>query len=191
MQLTQQTRIDLSGLTANEVLSGGVNNAINGLSKMVGKDIKVSNLSCRKIAVKEIPALFGGPETYIVGVYLGICGDSSGHIFVAYQPNTAFELIDLLLGQPSGSTGGLSEMEISVLGEVGNIMGSFFLNYVSDSINARLTPSPPAVMMDMAGAILDGALASIMEFYDSIYVVETVFGTSDRSVMGNFLVAIM
>jgi chemotaxis protein CheC len=107
---------------------------------------------------------------------------------VIYDPKVAFELVDLLLGQPNGTTIELSDMERSTLGEVGNIMGSFFLNYISDSTGQRFMPSPPAVMMDMAGAVLDATLANILAYTDETYVMETVFGTNDRQVAGTFLV---
>jgi chemotaxis protein CheC len=79
-------------------------------------------------------------------------------------------------------------MERSTLGEMGNIMGSFFLNFISDTTGNRFQPSPPAVMMDMAGAVLDAALADVLAYSDDTYIVETVFGTNDRQVSGTFLV---
>jgi chemotaxis protein CheC len=170
------------------IFGGGVNNAVIGLSQMAGQDIKIENLVVKKVLVKDIPALFGGPEALIIAIYLEISGQSNGHMVVVYHPKVAFDLVDLLLGQPSGTAKELTDMEKSVLGEMGNIMGSFFLNYISDSTGNRFQPSPPAVMMDMAGAVLDAALASVLAYSDSTYIVETVFGTNDRQVAGTFLV---
>lgn len=170
------------------IFGGGVNNAVIGLSQMAGQDIKIENLIVKKVLVKDIPALFGGPEALIIAIYLEISGQSNGHMVVVYHPKVAFDLVDLLLGQPSGTAKELTDMEKSVLGEMGNIMGSFFLNYISDSTGNRFQPSPPAVMMDMAGAVLDAALASVLAYSDSTYIVETVFGTNDRQVAGTFLV---
>jgi len=187
----QDDRNQLWDLTATRVFGSGMKNAVAGLSKMIGREISASEFKTKKVAVKDIPDLFGGPEALIVGVYLSISGDSTGHMLVAYQPNTAFGLVDMLLGQPQGTTTQLSDMEQSVLGEVGNIMGSFFLNYLSDNVGVAVQPSPPAVMMDMAGAVLDGIMASIMQYTDYVYVVETEFGTEDTQVKGNFLVAMM
>ena len=88
------------------------------------------------------------------------------------------ELIDLQIGLVPGSTRNLGEMELSVMGEMGNITGSFFLNALADATNLTLAPSPPAVMVDMAGAILDIALAEIMkdqEFTDLKNAEWTVF----------------
>ena len=124
----------------------------------------------------------------MVAVYLAICGNTNGHMIAIYQPQTAFDLIDMLLGQPAGTTKELSEMERSVLGEVGNIMGSFFLNHLSNTTGNSLQPSPPAVLMDMAGAILEVATVSVMEQCDQTFVIETIFESSDRQVAGTFLV---
>ena len=109
-------------------------------------------------------------------------------MFLLYSPATALALVDLLMGQPPGTTTDLDEMEESALGEVGNIMGSFFLNALSDATGLCLQPSPPAVMMDMAGAILDVALSDIMQESDDALVVETGFSTEDRLVEGMLLV---
>jgi chemotaxis protein CheC len=170
------------------IFGGGVNNAVIGLSQMAGQEIKIAKINVKKILVKDIPGLFGGPETLIIAVYLEISGQSNGHMVVVYDPKVAFDLVDLLLGQACGTTKELSDMERSTLGEMGNIMGSFFLNYISDTTGNRFQPSPPAVMMDMAGAVLDAALANVLASCDSTYIVETVFGTNDRQVSGTFMV---
>ena len=171
-----------------DILKKGVDNAVVGLSQMVGKEIKIANINLKKVMVTDIPELFGGPQALMVGVYLAICGNTNGHMIAIYQPQTAFDLVDLLLGQPQGSTTELSEMEQSVLGEVGNIMGSFFLNHLANTTGASLQPSPPAVLMDMAGAILEVATVSVLEECEYTYVIETIFETSDRHVAGTFLV---
>ena len=170
-----------------ELISKGVNNAVVGLSQMAGQDIKVISVTIKKVPVKEISDLFGGPENLIIAVYLEIHGNTNGHMVVIYEPSVGFDLVDLLLGQPSGTTKQLSDMESSVLGEVGNIMGSFFLNYLSDTTGIGLRPSPPAVMMDMAGAVLDATLADILAYSDETFIMEAVFGTNDRQVAGTFL----
>jgi chemotaxis protein CheC len=170
------------------IFGGGVNNALIGLSQMAGQEIKIADMNVKKVLVKDIPGLFGGAEALIIAVYLEISGQSNGHMVVVYEPQVAFDLVDLLLGQACGTTKELSDMEKSTLGEMGNIMGSFFLNYISDSTGNRFQPSPPAVMMDMAGAVLDAALSNVLARCDSTYIVETAFGTNDRQVSGTFMV---
>jgi chemotaxis protein CheC len=171
-----------------KLISEGISNAIQGLSQMVGKEISISNLFLRQVPIKDVSSLFGGPEALLVGVYLKVYGYDDGHMIVVYEPDTAFKLIDTLLSQSPGSTTDLSEMEISVLGEVGNVMGSFFLNVIANGTGITLQPSPPAVMMDMAGAILDVPLAQMLEHSDDTLIAETTFSTDDFVVNGKFLV---
>lgn len=181
-------KIDFGSENSIELISRGVTNAVVGLSQMAGQDIKVIDVIVKKVPVKDITELFGGPEALIIAVYLEICGKDNGHMVVVYEPNVAFDLVDMLLGQPAGTTKELSDMERSALGEVGNIMGSFFLNYISDTTGLQFKPSPPAVMMDMAGAVLDGTLASLLAYNDTTYIMESLFGTKDHQVAGTFLV---
>ena len=183
-----QTQETTTGQPSVKLISEGINNAIQGLSQMVGREIQVTDFIVKKVKVKDISKLFGGPEVTLVGVYLQVSGFANGHMIVVYEPTIAFQLIDMLMGQDAGSTTDLLEMEQSVLGEVGNIMGSFFLNVLADGTGTCLQPSPPAVMMDMAGAMLDVLLAQILETGDEAYIAETNFSMSDQLVNGKFVV---
>ena len=183
IEMTEVEQLAWAGL-----VSKGIGNSISGLSQMVGQDIKATSLKPQVVAIKDVPDLIGGAEALTVGVYLRVSGDASGHMVLVYQPQAAYELLDMLLGLTPGTTKEISEMGESALGEMGNIMGSFFLNSLADSTGMSFYPSPPAVMMDMAGAILNVALAEIMMETDDACIVEAMFGTADQQVNGTFLV---
>jgi len=171
-----------------ELLRVGLGNAVLGLSKMSGREIRITDLNLRSVPVREVPELFGGPEALVVATYLKLCGYAGGHILMIYQPRMAFEMVDLVLGQAPGSTKGLTEWEQSVLAEVGNIMGSHFLNYLADNAGVGFRPSPPVVMTDMCGAILDAPLSSILACSDATHIAEASFETDDQQFRGNFIV---
>ena len=186
VEITSTIQEDLAA--CSDLVSQGSVNAVSGLSQMIGQEIHVTNLHARLVPVNETPDIVGGWEELTIGVYLGVSGSANGHMFLLYSPPTALALVDLLLGQPPGTTTDLGEMEESAMGEVGNIMGSFFLNALSDATGLTLLPSPPAVMTDMAGAILDVAMADILQESDDALVVETSFSTEDRQIEGTLLV---
>jgi chemotaxis protein CheC len=171
-----------------QMVNKGVNKAISGLSDMVGKPIAVTDFSLKRMLVRKVPDLFGGPEALMVGVYLQSTGDSEGHMIVGYEPDMACKLIGLVLGQAPEGVANLTEMEQSVLGEIGNVMGSFFLNTMADGTGVRLLPSPPAVMVDMAGAILDVPLAYTISQGDYTYLVTATFSAPDGVIDGKFIV---
>ena len=171
-----------------DMVSIGLRHAVTGLAGMVSEDIQIGELGAKRIPISEAANLLGGPEAPTAAIYLTVSGSATGHLVVVDKPETAYALVDMVMGEPSGTTSSFGEMEISVLGEVGNIMGAFFLSALSDESGLDLRVSPPAVMMDMAGAILDGVLAEIAMETDQTLVVETDFGTIDRKMAGTFLV---
>ncbi len=166
----------------------GIDNAMSGLATMVNREIRMSSLSLKQVPATEAPDLVGGADKMVIGIYLAFEGDASGHLMLVHQPDVALAIIDMLLGHEPGTTSDLDEMEQSALGEMGNVIGSAFLNAIADALDMRLVPSPPEVILDMAGAILDVAFAEILQQTDDVIVAESSFGTSDRQARGTFLV---
>jgi chemotaxis protein CheC len=166
----------------------GISNSLSGLSQMVGEELSVSSLDIGHYPAKDAVYLIGGADEIVVGIYLSISGDADGRLMLIHTPKVAYDLIDSQLGQPMGSTSQTGDMERSVLGEMGNITGSFFLNALADATNLYLIPSPPVLMVDMAGAIMEIALAEIMQEQDFVLAIRASFGTSSQLIDGTFLI---
>ncbi|MCH7733694.1 MAG: chemotaxis protein CheX [Chloroflexi bacterium] len=181
-----------SAATSSEIwtglIAGGITHAISGLGDLVGEEVRTTFISPRTLPASQVNELIGGPETDVVAIHLGVKGEATGHILVMFKPATAFELVNMLLDREPGSAYELDELALSTMGEMGNVMGAYFLSALGDATGVRLMPSPPTVMMDMAGAVIDAAVADIMGDGDDILVVETRFGTANQQIHGIFLV---
>ena len=103
-----------------------------------------------------------------------------------YEPRMACGFVDMLMMRPPGTTKQLGEMEQSALGELGNVVGTSFLNVIADSSGVTLLPSPPTVLTDMAGALLDVIAADLLLAHDRALIAETTFTTADREISGMF-----
>jgi chemotaxis protein CheC len=125
-----------------ELVSKATSMAISNLSQMVGQEIGVVAFRLRQIQVAEISHLMGGPETETVGIYLTVSGGADGHVMLMYDPKMAYGFVDMLMGLPPGSTQSLGEVEASALGELGNVVGSSFLNALAGATGLTLMPSP-------------------------------------------------
>jgi len=106
-------------------------------------------------------------------------------------------LADVLLAVPPGTSTHLGEMERSALAEAGNLVVSYFLNAVATFLKKPrlLQPSPPTVMVDMLGAILDVVMTPVAVVSDDLMIVEAAFtpgtstnGGSDRAIQVHFWV---
>lgn len=171
-----------------QLVGKATTNAMGSLGQMVGQDIKVGSFTLRQIPVKDISNLMGGPSTMSVGIYLTVSGSADGHIMLMYEPRMATQFVDMMMEMPAGTTTNLGEMEQSALGEMGNVVGSAFLNALADSANLRLLPSCPTVVMDMSGALLDVIAADVLLEREDAFVAETTFSAPDREISGMFFV---
>jgi chemotaxis protein CheC len=182
-----QTSEAASGAWAR-LIQKGTAKSMENLSQMVGQEIETKTFRLREIPIAQISELVGGPEVMSVGIYLTVHGSADGHLMLIYDPGIACAFVDLLMMQPEGTTTTLGEMEQSALGEMGNIVGASFLNVLADDVGMDLRPSPPAVMLDMAGALLDLVAADLLMTQDDAFVAETTFSAPGREITGMFFV---
>jgi len=166
----------------------GMANALKGLSGMIGEEMVVKSISVDHILARDMPDMLGGPENVVIGVYILYDGASKGHILLAHQPEVAFAILNILLGAAPRSHRPLTDMERSAIGEMGNITGTFFLNAIANELGVILNPSPPIILMDMAGAILDIALAQILEAGDRVFVASMQYTIKGVAATGNFII---
>jgi chemotaxis protein CheC len=170
------------------IASEGIKNAAKGFSGMTGHKIEVSNPTASLVAVLSIPQILGGPEDDAVGIYLRFEGDMVGQIMIIMPYQKAMLLVDLLMELPDGTTTQLGSLERSALGELGNLCGTFFLNSLAKMVSADIRPTPPAVMVDMVGAILDVVVATTGSVGEQVLLVQANFMDGSRSVEANFWV---
>ena len=164
----------------------GVHRAAEGFSGMMGRKVTVSQPHARLVPFTELPYALGGPECEAVGIYLQMQGQMTGQVMLALPYQKALELVDLLMDLPTGTTQQLGSLERSGLAEVGNITTSFFLNALSASSGLDVRPSPPAVIVDMIGAIVDIIIATSGGVRETILLIEAEFECEGRSVEANF-----
>lgn len=162
--------------------------SMSNLSQMLGTAIATERFSVHKAALTEISQLVGGPEVVSVGIYLSVSGDAEGHIMLIYEPAVAYAFVDLMMMQPPNTTTALGDMESSALGELGNVIGASFLNVIADAAGVGLKPSPPAVLMDMAGSLMDIVVSDMLPHQTHTLIAETVFRAPDREISGSFFV---
>jgi chemotaxis protein CheC len=179
-----QKMVNYLGRIAHE----GIHNAAKGFSGMLGQELGVIDPDIKIIPLLDIAKVVGGPEDDVVGIYLRGTGDVETQFMLIIPYNRAMELVDLLMDQPSGTTTTLGSMERSALAEVGNLTATFFMNSVAATTGIALHPTPPAVMVDMVGAILDIIIATTGGLSDYVLMLNSKFVLNNRAVEADFWV---
>ena len=172
-----------------EVGNIGAGTAAASLSSMTGQPVAMGVPSVKIMPIERVPEEVGGDESIVVAVYLQVIGDAPGHIVFILQADTARELCDTLMGgMDAGRPGptGFSDMQISALQEIGNIMTGSYLRALADLTRLHLEPMPPALGIDMAAALISSVVAEVARTVDLALIIETQFEDDATPSIGYF-----
>ncbi len=143
------------------------------LSEMTDKEIFLRSPKLDVISLEDITSIAGGKEAAALSVCLMFSGEISGNILLVFPSNSALKLISVIMHEEVASMDELDDMAVSVIGEVGNLVSSYFLSTLSDYTGMSLSPSPPMVAQDMVGAIVSSALLMLERAPEEILYIET------------------
>lgn len=169
-----------------EIGNVGAGNSATALSQIIDRKIDMTVPQVAIMPLGDVPDVVGGPDAMVVGVFLRVYGLAPSSILFLLPRDSAFYLVDMLMGRNQGYTTTLSSMDESALMEIGNILAGAYLNALSHFTNLTLLPSIPALAMDMAGAILSVVLIQLGQMGDHALVIETEFTTEADGVKGHF-----
>ncbi|MCI9143580.1 MAG: CheY-P-specific phosphatase CheC, partial [Lachnospiraceae bacterium] len=129
----------------------------------------------RLLEFAEVGELVGGEEQLMAGVFLGVEGDITGSMMFMVEEQSARHLIQKITMGMLPEGGEFEEMGLSAMQEVGNIITGAYLNSLSTMTNLKVFPSPPAVTVDMAGAILSVPAIQFGVYGDNILLIQSQF----------------
>ena len=169
-----------------EIGNIGAGNATTALSTMLGGKVDMAVPKVRLMEFKDVGTTMGGEEQIVAGIYLVVQGDINGSIMFVQKKESAKAMIGKLMGMPSDNPDEFSEMELSALKEIGNIITAAYLNSIATLTNLTIYPSVPDVCIDMAGAILSVPAIEFGTIADKLLLIETDF-TDDEDMAGFFI----
>ncbi|MBR6771661.1 MAG: chemotaxis protein CheC [Lachnospiraceae bacterium] len=152
----------------------GAGNATSALAQMLQCKVDMLVPQVKLLEFQDVATIMGGEEQIMAGIYLGVSGDITGSIMFLLEKDSARNLVKMLTGV-SAEGEEFSDLELSALQEVGNIITSSYLNSLSSMTKLRLSPSIPALAIDMAGAILSVPAIEFGVLGDKILLIQTQF----------------
>src|SRR5579859_6491211 len=145
------------------------------LSEMAGIQIEVTSSSLELVSLAQVPSAASAADAVAVGVYVAMTGEGQGHVLLLMDEPVAQQLAGALLFEDPSSVCVAEELPASALAEAGNVSCSAFMNLLGDSTGIRLEVTPPAVVQDMRGAIVDAIVADVALLGDEALVIGTRF----------------
>ncbi|WP_425270897.1 chemotaxis protein CheC [Paenibacillus ferrarius] len=169
-----------------EVGNIGAGHAATALSTLLDKPIDMLVPKVRMLPFEEICESVGGAETVVLAIFLRVDGDAPGNMFFILDLDAAKNMLRDLIGLNIQDQEEYSELELSALNEIGNILAGSYLSSLADFTNLNMQPTVPALAIDMAGAILSYGLLQFGQMGDQALLIDTKFMEGDNEVQGHF-----
>ncbi len=161
-----------------EIGTIGAGHAATALSRLIGAGIDMTVPRLTICSLAGFPAVFFSLEDPAFGVMLPYGGDLEGHFLLLFPEKGARSLEKLLLPGRRPVTESLRD---SALKETASIMAGAFLTVLSRITSRILLPSPPIMVRDMTGAIIDEMLAELGTGTGADEVLTLDFSLNQRS----------
>lgn len=176
---------DLTADALREFGNIGAGHAATALSVLLDGRVTMSVSDARLCPFDEIISVVGGDMTSVAAVFIQIQGEIPGNMFVLLTLPSVDQLLNRLLGTAE-TRNDYTDLELSAIAEVGNILSGAYVTAISDLCGISLNQSVPSVAIDMASAVLDiGLMMSGNEDNEAI-LISTSLGHGDHVIDGHF-----
>lgn len=190
------SKIDLEKLedsqfdVLKEIGNIGAGNATTALATMLNIKVDMSVPNVALLPFDNISSFIGSEEQIVVGILLEIQGDIDGMMMFLFDMKSAHHLVNSLMmrdvHQDENGMADFSEMEMSALNEIGNIVSGSYLSALSGLTGMKMVSSVPALSIDMLGALLSVPAIEFGKYGDKLLMIQSEFGEDDF-VTGYFL----
>jgi chemotaxis protein CheC len=164
-----------------ELANIGSGNAGTALGSMLGKSVDISVPTAAVMPLADAVAIAGQPDELRHGVVVPIVGDMDAIVVLLFPERDARTLCGIYGIEPSTPDGK------SMLGEVGNILGTNYINVLAQMVGMELEPAPPQVVEDMLGAILESVLLGRGHDVDQALILDSELVVEDEECSLSFL----
>jgi len=176
---TEYSEVQLDAL--RELANIGSGMAATAMSQMLGRTIDVSVPSASALPLADAVDAVGEPEALVTGVVLPVVGDFEAVVLLLFGESDATSLCGLLGFEPG------SELADSALAEIGNILGTSYVNALVLMTGLELEPRPPEQATDMLAAVVSTVLASRAYDSDIAIVLGTALHVEDAECSFSFM----
>lgn len=175
-----------------EIGNIGAGNAATALSDLLGRKVDMSVPEIKVLPLSSVPEIMGAPENPVVGGMVDMSGDLTGQIMLLLGIREARVMASIICNPDDsperldGEISDLTELDISALSEVTNILSGSYLSAISSLSGLFIIPSVPSMCVDMAGAMLSVIAVECGKTGDSALFFETRFLDEKDKMVCNF-----
>ncbi len=136
----------------------GMRGAAQALADLLGVAPALTVSSVEIIPLGGAAGLLAHADGIVAGVAFRLYGGTTGRFVVLLPREAAFALVTTLSGREVGRPPALTEEDLSILKEVGNILGSAYVSALANRLGMPIILSIPHLVFDRSEAVLAATL---------------------------------
>jgi len=159
------TEMQLDALRELANIASGT--AATALSQMLGREVDLSVPRALALPLADAVDAAGDPAELVSAVALPLEGDINGLVLLLIPIPHAARLCQMLGVEPG------TEVGDSAISEIGNILGTSYLNALAAMTGLGMVPCPPQLVTDLLGAVVASVLAESASHGDIALVLDS------------------
>lgn len=141
-----------------ELGNSGAQNAATALSSLIGVPVSISVQNIIMVKLENLQKYLDDSVASMVVFQVRGQVSGNGSIILHVPKKSILRLSSIMLAAPDEDRE-ISEMDMSMLHEIGNIMTSSYLDACANLLSLMLIPSPPSMVIDMPHAVIQSVIA--------------------------------
>jgi chemotaxis protein CheC len=172
-----------------EIGNIGAGNAATALASILDERVEMSLPVVRITDFDTAINALGGAEAMTVGVLVNFYGEANGMIMFLMKMEDAQKILSILLQgfDTEEESEEMTELKLSAIKEIGNILGSSYINAIATLTGLQINLSVPYIAIDMAGAIMSVPIIEFGSVGDKIMFIEEVFSGRENDLRSNVI----
>jgi chemotaxis protein CheC len=172
----------------SEIGNIGAGNAATALSDILADKVMMSVPELKIIDVERMTTILGGPENEVVGILVNMTNDVEGMLLFLLEKDFICLLINVLMDKKIESFSDISEMDMSAIMEIGNILAGSYVGAIGMMTNLDIRLATPQIAIDMVGAILSYPAAYFGNMAEKLLFIEEDFLSGDTKIKSHLLI---
>lgn len=165
----------------------GTGNAVNALSQLLNCPLEIDTPNLRILPFQQLTEILTEAETPLAGIMVEVFKEVEGMFLFLLDETFTRQIVHLALGVEMCDSMSLTEMEESLLLELGNIMCGAYIRALSQLLDVEMDVSVPQIKIDMGGAILTDAALRFLRTGDELLMIDNLFRMDIGTFSGRIL----
>lgn len=166
-----------------KICGPGLEEASRALSRMTGLSFTMEDKAVSEVEWKDILDKFDARHAAeLYAVNLGATGLIPTRIILIFSPENSRRLVSAMMGEDVPLP--LDDVGLSALGEVGNVVGTAFLNVFANIFGEVFEPTVPQVRQGQGSSVFP-----VLPARQKVLVTEALFRVTGETLWGEIMIA--